>query len=261
VARVAFRRSPSRSKDGPLNGRIGRSAAFGAITFVAREVTATLRVAAAAPRGWRGRSHIGEMANDDLVIFVHGLLATAGTFSPAIRHLRDTLDVDVHTFTFLPGATLDSIAKRIDLAVRAHPESCRVHLVGHSLGGLAIRWYVQEHAHDDRVVQTISIAAPFLGVDIADVFPDRLRGLVLPIPTQLGRIVTQAQDHLPRVPHLSIVADKDQLIRPITAGILPGAPSYVLHDTGHNGALFHRRLLDLLVREIGRFGPDRDVIG
>ncbi len=231
------------------------------MAFVAREVTATLRVAAAAPRGWRGRSHAGELPCDALVSFVHGLLATAGTFWPAIRHLRDTLDVDTRTFTFLPGSDLDHISRKIDHAVRAHPEACRVHLVGHSLGGLAVRWYVQEHDYDTRVVQTISIAAPFLGVDLADAFPDRLRGLVMPMPHHLGRIVSEAARHLRRVPHLSIVADKDQLIRPVTAGILPGAPSYVLHDTGHNGALFHRRLHDVLVREVGRFGPDRGVLG
>ena len=201
------------------------------------------------------------MACDDLVIFVHGLMATAGAFSPAIRHLRDELDVDVHTFTFRPGSDLDSIARKIDQAVRAHPLASRVHLVGHSLGGLAARWYVQEHPHDPRVVQTISIASPFCGIDLADAFPDVLRSLILPTASQLTRLVDEAPHHLARVPHQSIVADKDQLIRPITAGILPGAPSYVLHDTGHNGALFHRRIYDVIVREVSKFGPGDELGG
>src|SRR5438552_1825458 len=83
-------------------------------------------------------------------------------------------------------------------------------------------------AHDPRVVQTISIASPFLGIDVADLFPDRLREIVLPPNAQLARIVTEAPHHLPRVPHLSIVAERDQLVHPAARGILPGAPSFVL---------------------------------
>ncbi|GAC1581295.1 MAG: hypothetical protein NVS3B20_12080 [Polyangiales bacterium] len=234
---------------------LGRSAALGVLTFAAREIAATLRVVASTPGGLRGKAHAGAHACDDLVILVHGLMATAGTFSPAVRHLRTELEVDVRTFTFFPGSTLDSIAARIDRAVRAHPKAARVHLIGHSLGGLAARWHVQTMAHDPRIVQTISIASPFMGMDLADLLPNRVRALMLPLPFQLERMVADAKLHLARVPHLSIIADKDQLIRPVTTGILPGAPSYVLHDTGHNGSLFHPKILEVLVREIERYVP------
>ncbi len=240
----------------PSNGfrRLHRHPAVGAAKFVARELAATVRVGLAAPRGWRGRTHTSRIQGpcEDAVVLVHGLLATAGAFSPVVRHLRDVLSLDVRTFTFVPGSTLDRIADAIDDAVAQHRGARRVHLVGHSLGGLAIRWYVQERAHDPRVVQTISIASPFRGVGLADVFPERVRGLAFPVVRQLDRIVDGASRHLHRVPHMSIVAEKDQLVKPVTNGILPGAPSYVLHDTGHNGALFHRKLFDVITHEIAR---------
>lgn len=232
--------------------RLGRHPAVGTAKFVARELAATVRVGLAAPRGWRGRTHTSARPCDDAVVLVHGLLATAGAFSPVVRHLRDVLSLDVRTFTFVPGASLDRIADAIDDAVREHREACRVHLVGHSLGGLAIRWYVQERAHDPRVAQTISIASPFRGVGLADAFPERLRAMAFPVVRQLDRILDAAPGHLARVPHMSIVAEKDQIVKPITNGILPGAPSYVLHDTGHNGALFHRKLFDVVTHEIAR---------
>jgi alpha-beta hydrolase superfamily lysophospholipase len=220
--------------------------------FVAREVAATVRVGLAAPRGWRGRTHASKRPCEDAVVLVHGLLATAGTFSPVVRHLNEVVECDVRTFTFYPGCDLDGIAKRIHEAVLTHGNARRIHLVGHSLGGLAVRWYVQEHAHDPRVAQTISIASPFRGVDLADRFPDRLRGIAFPLAGQLARIVERAPKHLPRVPHMSIVAEHDQLVRPVTNGILPGAPSFVLHDTGHNGALFHDKLFHVITRELRR---------
>jgi len=234
--------------------------AIGVMKFVARELSATVRVGLAAPRGWGSRTHTAGRPCEDAVVLVHGLMATAGAFSPVIRHLREELELDVRTFTFLPGASLDRIASQIARAVFEHPHACRIHLIGHSLGGLAIRWYVQERQHDPRVVQTISIASPYRGIDLADLFPARLRALAFPLQDQLHRIVEQAQGHLARVPHLSVVADKDQLIDPRNA-ILPGAPSYVLHDTGHNGALFHPKLFNVITREISRRVPSEELGG
>jgi triacylglycerol lipase len=234
--------------------------AIGAMKFVARELSATVRVGLAAPRGWGSRKHPAARPCEDVVVLVHGLLATAGAFSPVIRHLREELSLDVRTFTFFPGASLDRIAKEIARAVADHPHACRIHLIGHSLGGLAIRWYVQERSHDPRVVQTISIASPFRGVGLADMFPQMMRSLAFPLQDQLTQIVESAPGHLQRVPHMSIVADKDQLIDPLDA-ILPGAPSYVLHDTGHNGALFHPKLFDVITREIRRRIPADELGG
>ena len=245
----------------PRPGTFGRTLAFGALAFIAREVTATARVALAAGRGWRGRAHVGAHSREDAIVLIHGLMATAGAFSPMVSKLHGELGVDVHTFTFAPGATLDSIAERIHGAIESLDDARRIHLVGHSLGGLAARWYVQEHRHDPRVKQTLSIASPFLGLDLADAFPDILRRMVMPMRSQLARLVANAPQHLARVPHLSVLADRDQLIRPVTNAILPGAPSYMLHDTGHNGSLFHARLHDLVLREVAKHIPAEELGG
>jgi alpha-beta hydrolase superfamily lysophospholipase len=235
--------------------------AVSALAFVAREVTATMRVGLAAGRGWRPRARLGAHSREDAVILVHGFMATAHALAPIARHLHSELGVDVHSFTYAPGATLDAIAARIHEATDALEDARRIHLVGHSLGGLAARWYVQEHTHDPRIVQTISVASPFLGLELANRLPELLRAVVLPVDAQLARIVAEAPRHLARVPHLSVLADKDQLIWPATNAILPGAPSYVLHDTGHNGSLFQQRLFDVVMREIARLIPPEELGG
>jgi alpha-beta hydrolase superfamily lysophospholipase len=227
-----------------------RDAALEAMAFVAREITATMRVGFAAADGWRSRIHEA-LPGDDAVVLVHGLMATAGAFAPIVRRFVDA-GVSVHTFTFLPGATLDGLARRIDRAISENRTAQRVHLVGHSLGGLACRWYVQEHAHDARITQTISIASPFQGVGLADMFPDTLRNLVMPLNAQLRHVVDEAPRHLPRVPHLSVVAERDPLVRPMKTAILPGAPSWIAHGSGHNGVLFDEKLHALLVRNVKR---------
>ena len=229
---------------------------MGAAKFVARELAATLRVGLAAPRGWLAKSHAPRARKTpDLVVLVHGFMATAGAFGPLVEHLETAIGLPIRTFNYHPGSTLDGISRRIHKAILADETAERVHLVGHSLGGLAVRWYVQEHARDPRVVQTISIASPFLGLDLADVFPDAVRALAFPRAGAMKRIVRRAQEHLVDVPHLSIIADKDQLIRPTQAGILPGAPSFILHDTGHNGTLYHRKLPEIVGKQVRRLVP------
>ncbi len=237
-----------------------RALAVGAVAFFAREVSATLRVGLAAGLGWRGHARLGTHSREDAVVLVHGLMATAGAFSPLVRTLHNELGIDVHSFTYVPGSSLDDIADRIHTLVARLDEPRRIHLIGHSLGGLAARWYVQERVHDRRVVQTISIASPFQGLEVAEYIPEVIRSFVFPPKAQLDRLVQEAARHLPRVPHLSVMAEKDQIF-PGHHAMLPGAPSYVLHDTGHNGTLFHGRLHDVLAKEIARYMPVEELGG
>jgi pimeloyl-ACP methyl ester carboxylesterase len=235
-----------------------RDAALETMAFVAREISATVRVGLSVAGGWRTRAHRPHRRHDgeDAVVLVHGLMATAAAFTPMVRHFLDA-GVTVHTFTFLPGSSLDGLARRIDRAIADDRTARRIHLVGHSLGGLACRWYVQEHAHDARIAQTISIASPFHGVDFADAFPDAVRGVVMPLNQQLQRVIDEAPRHLVRIPHLSVVAERDPLVRPMQKGVLPGAPSWIAHGSGHNGVLYDEKLHALLVRSIKRWdAPD-----
>ncbi len=236
----------------PMRNKLpkARDAAIEAMASLARELTATVRVGLSAADGWRKRAHRASRG-DDAVVLVHGLMATAGAFGPLVRHLVDA-GITVHTFTFLPGSSLDSLARKIDRAIADDHVARRVHLVGHSLGGLACRWYVQEQEHDARIVQTISVASPFYGVTLADAFPDAVRGVVMPLNDQLQRVIREAPRHLARIPHTSVVAERDPLV-PMTKGILPGAPSWIAHGAGHNAVLYDAALHAFLVRSVRRW--------
>ena len=68
----------------------------------------------------------------------------------------------VHTaaLTYLPGPGVPAIAEQLRALAAAVPQGARLHLVGHSLGGIVARYFALE-AGDPRVVQTISLATPF----------------------------------------------------------------------------------------------------
>src|SRR5581483_1303025 len=116
----------------------------------------------------------------------------------------------VVTFTYGPRAGVRDVAAQIASILEKLPGGARVHLVGHSLGGLAVRWFVQELPHDARVVQTISVAAPFAGARGAWLLPgpagrDMQRGS--PALKRLGETAGFAG-----IPHLSIFGTADTAV-------------------------------------------------
>jgi triacylglycerol lipase len=122
-----------------------------------------------------------------------------------------------------------------------------VHLVGHSLGGLVARWYVQELGGHARVAQTISMATPFGGTPLA-----RLRVLVgndlHAASSVLGRLKERAHEH--GVPHVSIVAAKDRVVFPPANAAFHHGDVVTLAGRGHNTLLFDTEAIDVVVRRV-----------
>src|SRR5277367_3397535 len=108
------------------------------------------------------------IAGDDVVVLVHGFLATAGIFRPLRARLEREAGARIASFSHAPGLGVRRIAQQLAGIVDRIPHGTRIHLVGHSLGGLVARWYVQEMGGDQRVAQTIAIATPFGGSRIAE---------------------------------------------------------------------------------------------
>src|SRR5580704_13962608 len=78
------------------------------------------------------------MPGEDVVVLVHGFLASAGVFRPLRARLERETAARVATFTHAPGVGSRRIARR----------------------------YVQEMGGHARVARTISMASPFRGIDV-----------------------------------------------------------------------------------------------
>lgn len=171
---------------------------------------------------------------DDVAVLVHGALATAGAWRP----LRERLAAEgVHSgsFTYKPSAGVSAISDGIGALLGELPPNVRICLVGHSLGGLAVRWFVQEAGGDPRVVGTVTVAAPFRGA----------RGASL-LPGQAGRDMSRGSSVLARLaesasstelPHLSIFGGADTAVPGDTT--FPVGDRLIVPGAGHNALLFH----------------------
>ncbi|MCL2726103.1 MAG: alpha/beta fold hydrolase [Polyangiaceae bacterium] len=189
--------------------------------------------------------------HDDVVVLLHGFFASAGVFRPMKERLVCETGVHVSSFTHAPGAGVERIAQSLARLVARIPDGCRIHLVGHSLGGLVARWYVQELGGYRRVAQTISLGSPFGGTERARPFRFLVGADLCRTSPLLSRLRSRAHEH--DVPHTSIVGDADTMVVPAESAIFPRGDVHVLPGRGHNSLLFDPASISHVTERVRRF--------
>lgn len=101
-------------------------------------------------------------------------------------------------------------------------------------------------------MQTISIASPFAGVEgVGWLRLDVARDLAPQSP--LLRALRLARSP---VPHLSLLADNDGVVRAPLSHALPGGELRVIARCGHNTMLYHAEVTALVEQRILAHRPD-----
>lgn len=216
---------------------------------VGREAAAIARQATLIYRDVRGARPMWVGGDRDVVMLVHGLFATAGVLRPLRRQIEALTLVCTTSFTHPPGPGIARIAREIARAVSAISGDARIHLIGHSVGGVAVRYYVQELAVDPRVVQTISIGSPFGGARPARLLPAPVGRDVVPGSALLAGLAQGAQKRL-GVPHVSIAGQEDHVVP--SGAYLAAGDRVSVAGCGHNSLLYHPRVAGEVVRRIQR---------
>jgi triacylglycerol lipase len=209
----------------------------------ATEALSTLREVAAWPKDL---SQIVPEANkrDHIGVFVHGFMATAGVFRPLRKRIENELQIKTASFSYAPGVSVLSIAKSIAELVSQLPVGAAVTLIGHSLGGIASRYYVQELVGHTRVCQTISLGSPFGGTTLAAPFPFLVGKDLGPQSMLLERL--RRRSHETEVPHLSILGGRDRMVLPRESAAFNFGDVVSFDDLGHNGLLYDVRVHDAI---------------
>ncbi|MGA3121691.1 MAG: alpha/beta fold hydrolase [Polyangiaceae bacterium] len=188
---------------------------------------------------------------DDAVVLVHGFCASAGVFRPLRARLEDETGARVATFTHPPGVGVRRIARQLARLVSRIPRDVRLTVVGHSLGGVVARWYVQEMGGHTRVCRTISLASPFCGVAV----PPLLVGADLHAQSALLKRLRERASACP-VPHTSIVAASDSVVPGVRTACLGVGDVVVLPKRGHNELLFDHEAAGIVIDRIRRSRPE-----
>jgi hypothetical protein len=154
------------------------------------------------------------------VVLVHGLVDNRSVFSVMRRGLSRRGFTQICTWNYSP--LLSDVARgATDLGARIE-QICeqtghdRVHVVGHSLGGLIARYYVQRQGGDRRVESLVTLGTPHRGSVLAHVLPTPLVRQLRPGSPVLRELEEPAAGCRTRV--TAIYSDLDQVVVPTNAG-------------------------------------------
>jgi hypothetical protein len=184
------------------------------------------------------------------VLLVHGLVDNRSVFSVMNRSLRRRGFAHVCSWNYSP--LLPDIARgAADLG--AHIESIceqtgydRVHVVGHSLGGLISRYYVQRQGGDHRVESLITLGTPHQGSVWANVLPTSLIRQLRPGSPVLQELAEPAPGCRTRV--TAVYSDLDQMVLPTSSGRCDhpdlSARNLLFRGVGHMSLPRHRGVVD-----------------
>ena len=183
------------------------------------------------------------------ILLVHGLVDNRSIFTLLRRALRRRGFGRVITVNYSPFThDVRSAASRLAALVEATCEETgyeRVHVVGHSLGGVIARYYVQRMGGDARVHTLCTLGSPHSGTLAARLLPHALVRQLRPG----SELMTELAQPAPgcRTRFVAFWSDLDQLIMPKRNGRLdhPDLPArnVLLRGVGHMSLPFDGRVV------------------
>ncbi len=168
------------------------------------------------------------------VLLVHGYLCNHRVWDVMVSRLRSAghpvLALDLEPLF----ASIDSYAPLIDHAVaalRRQTGAEKIALIGHSMGGLAIRAWMRRHG-SDQVARIITLGTPHAGTQIAAHNPTtngQQMGWRSAWLHDLAASETAASRSLMRI----ALTPQDHIVYPQRAQVLDGVPVTVFDGLGH----------------------------
>jgi len=121
----------------------------------------------------------------------------------------------------------------------------KVHLIGHSLGGIIARWMLHELGGDAWVETLVTLATPHRGTRMAYLLNAPKVRALRPGSALLERLGT-VQDQPMQTRIVSLSGTADVMVWPSTSAQLQGAENITLPRLTHNGYFLNRQVWRLV---------------
>ena len=173
------------------------------------------------------------------ILLVHGLVDNRSVFTLLRRTLRRrgfgrVIPVNYSPFTQDVRAAAAQLARLVEKTCEETGYE-RVHVVGHSLGGIVARYYVQRMGGDARVHTLCTLGSPHAGTVAAHLLPSRLVRQLRPGSELMQELAAPSPEC--RTRFVAFWSDLDQLIVPKRAARIEhpdlAARNVLLRGVGH----------------------------
>ncbi len=184
------------------------------------------------------------------VLLVHGFIDNRSIFAIMRRSLRRRGFASVCSWNYSP--LLADVAQGAEDLGRHIERVCeqtghdRIHVVGHSLGGLIARYHVQKQGGDRRVASLVTLGTPHQGSLWAHVLPTPLVRQLRPRSAMLRSLDEPAPDCA--TPVTAVYSDLDQVVVPTSSGRCEhpdlAVRNVLVRGVGHMSLPIHRAVVD-----------------
>jgi len=226
-----------------------------------RELQAAGMAALQVPHAiWRhgcGSDHyVAERNAHHPVLLVHGYAGTESVWAPLRRALAGAgfgyiVSLSYNSFAMDPAAVSAELTRQA-LQALAATRARRIHLIGHSLGGLIVRSAIAATPElSCRTAGAVTIASPHHGISLARIAPGQCARIMHP-----GRRCAQPEaGGRGPVRWLAYYSDGDRIVPPASARLDdPGyaAINLLIPGCGHLTICRDARLIGSLVSQLAR---------
>jgi triacylglycerol lipase len=182
------------------------------------------------------------------ILLVHGLIDNRSIFAMLRRHLRHRGFDRIWTTNYQVWTSDVRIAARrladtVD-AIREQTGYERIHVVGHSMGGLVARYYVQRLGGDAHVHTLVTLGTPHQGTRAARLLPKGICRQLAPTSDVVAELAEPAPGCQTRF--VSFYSDLDALISPKQAARIDhpdlSARNVLVRAVGHMSLPIDRRI-------------------
>ncbi len=184
------------------------------------------------------------------VLFVHGYVCNRAAGWALVRRLRHR-GWNVWAVTLEPvygtiEQWIEPLARAIE-ALREATGAHTVHLVAHSMGGLAVRAYLREHG-PGRVASVVTLGTPHHGSAHARLGPGANARQMEPGSPWLAALA--ADERGLGVPFVSIFSHHDNFVAPQSSGAHAAARNVPLAGVGHLSLLLSPAVAEIVAHSL-----------
>jgi pimeloyl-ACP methyl ester carboxylesterase len=185
------------------------------------------------------------------VILLHGLFQNRSSLFWLQHRLhsagyRQIISINTPPWKDLETLT-EKLAKKVD-EMRIRFKVDKVILVGHSMGGIIARNYVQNRGGAANVERIVTLGSPHHGSKLAPFALSPIGKTLLPGSEFIRRFNSAAWPQ--GTPIVSIYTRYDNIVMPAELARMDGAGSVELDGMGHTALLFHPRSLQAVIEAL-----------
>jgi triacylglycerol lipase len=230
-----------------MDGRFSLKRLRTALCFIVTETFCLTLTALLHPFGWIRPWHRKVPPETTPVILLHGLFHNRACWLWLQLRLRMLGIRSLHSINLPPWKDIESLTERVANKVDELRQSSgvpKVHLVGHSMGGIIARNYLQIRGGAQKVDCCVLIAAPNGGSRLAALALSPLATILMPGSELLQRLAAAPMPSAARV--TTIYSRHDNIVLPPESAHLNGAENIELTGIGHSTLLYHPRTVQTL---------------